>query len=40
MAFMTFDPAMSAADAKAMMEIAGYKIEFFGDISGGKVNLQ
>jgi len=40
MPFMPFNPDMSAADAKTMMEKAGYTIAFYGDMSGGKVNLQ
>lgn len=40
MPYMTFDPGMSTADAKTMMESAGYTIAYYGDISGGSVNLQ
>jgi hypothetical protein len=40
MPIMNFDSGMSVADAKAMIEGAGYTVDFYGNVESGKLTLE
>lgn len=38
--FLAFDPAKDAASMKTVIQDAGYTIKYYGDVSGGTLNMQ